>query len=205
MHLTNTKYIIFEQNSPFTRTLVNDPNSTFEDLGEIDTSKSVYHAFGLSDVSASAVAMSSGNNSGLKSFPNTLNPADPQDQATLDQHVEQLLQVLNQPENTRLAISYPTQDSLDISIPENLKSSTIFIPESYSPNWQAKFNNASAKITPAGPNFMRVDFINTNHFGLLSLTHSWPVTWYISIVIISVLPLFYVVLKAFHLLLKSDI
>lgn len=64
--------------------------------------------------------------------------------------------MLYQPENTPVAISYPTPDSLAVLIPTNINSNIIYINESFDNGWKAIFQNKIVPLKPVGPNFIAV-------------------------------------------------
>ncbi len=202
MQITATPYVIFEKNSPFVRSISVD-DSDIKDLGDIELKRNIFHAYKLLNVSQSAIIIDPTQIQKLVKFPESLNPADPLDQTSLDQYVSEWVNMVYDPKNQPVTIQYSAQDTLDISIPKQRLSNTVYIPESYSKNWQGWFNGQKVDITPVGPNFIRVDMHQSGSYGLLILKHNWPTIWYISLATILLLPALYIVLKTTHLVIST--
>ena len=187
--IAGTQYIFFDENSPFTKTLLSSDTTIYRDLGVIKDKSSAYHAFETPWQSRNAVAIADKYTNALAVFPMKLKLDQVQDQIMLDEYVKKFVTTIYQPENMSLQITYPTSDSLAVAIPDKLNAHTIYINESFDKNWKGFINNKPVNILPSGPNFMQVILPPSFSEGTLFLKHSWPLSFYISVFLICLIPL----------------
>jgi len=180
LYVSGTKFIVFEENSPFTRTLIKGNDSEFEDLGQIELKKSLYHGFEYKNGGHNAMVLPDSQKPKIRAFSEDLNIKKTKDIFTLDANVHDLVQTLSDTNNMPVTVSYATPDSLDITIPAKRPGNTVFIAESYSKQWTAWVNGKKTPLEKAGPNFMSITIPRESTYTLISLKHDWPTSWYIS-------------------------
>ncbi len=182
--ITGTKYVFADEYSSLTRTLLS-PKSGYKDLGSIELTSSAFHLFEVPWSIINATIVDPTYIKYFNTFPSSLASATINDQIALDSNTKILVGALYQNANTPLSVSYPTPETLTIQFPANRKSNFIYINESYSKNWKATVDGVPQKITMAGPHFMAVSLtIDQQKSGELLLRHSWPISFYASIVLI---------------------
>ncbi len=187
--ITGTKYAIFDELSPFTTAFKVYANPQYIDLGKIELPHQIYHVFEAPWELRNAVLINSQYQKDMMHFPFNLELSDVNDQIALDDYVKNFDNVLYQSNNVPLSINYPTQDSIEVKIPDKRKSNMVYINESYDASWKAIFDNKVQSIKPAGPNYMLVTLNSLNNGGILILKHYWPLSFYVSIYFILLIPI----------------
>ncbi|MEK7571967.1 MAG: hypothetical protein AAB553_06870 [Patescibacteria group bacterium] len=195
--ITGTRYLIFEKSSPFTYSYKNKTQLGYKDLGEIETSTSLYHGFEVPWETRNSVLVDQKDEKALKHFPFDLKFSSVNDQIALDDYVKRLSGILYKSENIPLSVVYPTPDTLQVSIPANRASNLVYINESHDIGWKAYFDGREQKIRPSGPNFMLVSLDNKEAGGELVLKHSWPVYFHIGVFLILLIPIQIVIARIY--------
>lgn len=188
LKLAGVKYVFFEEGSPFIP-LLKDKNSGYIYKGRIVIASGVYEAFETPWEISNAVLISDVIKNNLTPFPTNMKFNKVTDQIALDEKVKNFNQTLADPVNQTLMATYPTEESVTISIPSNRTSNTIVLNESYDKEWKAYFKGIEQKIQPVGPNFMMITLDNNQKEGTLILNHSWPLYYYFFIFAIPVIPI----------------
>lgn len=187
--ISGVQYAFFDENSPFTSTLLKKDEQIYKDLGEIKTKDSLFHLFEVPwEVKNSALIQKNYQNN-LSHFPFNLELTTVNDEIALDTYVKNFVSTIYKPDNTTLAIAYPSSDSLEVKIPEKRNTDLVYIDESFDSGWKAFFNNKQVEIKPTGPNFMLVILNDLNDKGILILKHNWPISFYVSLYLIFIIPL----------------
>lgn len=199
--ITGTKYLLFEENSPFA--LSYSKKSDYVDLGKIETAKGIYHGFEVPWEIRNAVLINKKDERNMQHFPFNLKFSNINDQIELDAHVDRFVSLLYRPANTPLTVTYPTPDSLQISVPENRSSNLVYVNESHDIGWKAYFAGREQKIASTGPNYMLISLDNLQSGGTLILKHSWPLYFYIGIFFIFLVPLEIVIVTVYKYLRKQ--
>lgn len=187
--LTGVKYIFFDEQSPFTNTLLTSDKQIYNDLGSIREGDALYHAFEVPWQVKNAVAVDSKYKNNFAPFPFHLELTEVNDQIALDEYVKKFVSILYKSENIPLAISYPSNNTLQVKIPQDLNTNIVFINESFDAGWKGTFNNQQVQLEPAGPNFMKVILPVTDTAGDVLLKHDWPLSFYISLYLIFLIPM----------------
>lgn len=186
--VTGTRYAFFDESSPFTAAF-SKPNSGFTQVKRYDSETNIYHLFESKGEVRDAVLVNAIYAKKLAPFPTTLELTDAMDQISLDTHVKKFNEVIYSPGNLNLAVTYPTQESVQIEIPEDRNSRLVYLNESYDTGWKAYFDDKEQSIKPAGPNFMVITLDSLKSGGTLVLKHSWPIYFYILAFLIVLIPL----------------
>lgn len=187
--ITGVKYIFFDNDSPFTRTVLSSEQQIYKDGGEFKVQDATYHFFEVPWEVKNAILINPSHVTALKPFPTSLELSETGDQIKLDDYVKKFLQTLSQSDNQTLHMTYPTQESLAVAIPANRDSHFVYMNESFDSGWKAYFNNQQVKLQAVGPNYMLAQLQNTSAKGILYFQHSWPVSFYISWYCILLIPL----------------
>lgn len=187
--LSGVKYIFFEENSPFTKTILASKPAIYKDLGHITTPDTIYHGFQVPWDVRNAVLINDKDTSQMKTFPLNLELSDANDQLQLDNYAEAYTNIVYKSNNFSVPVTYTSQDSMQVVIPESRKSNLLYINESYDPNWKAYFHNKEVRILPSGPNFMVVNLGNQMESGIIVMKHFWPISFYVSLFLIFIIPL----------------
>jgi len=185
--VTGIKYVFLEEGSPFISVL-KDKTSGYKHVDQIVVPGGLYEVFETPWDVKNSVLLSESSKDSLSEFPNTMKFNQTADQISLDNKVKDLNNVLNDPNNQTLPLSYPTQESLAITLPSNNTNQYVFINESFDKQWKAYVNGTEQEIAPVGPNFMLVKLQNPQSGGTLQLRHSWPTYYYYLIFAIPVIP-----------------
>lgn len=187
--LAGVKYIFFNESSPFTTSILNTNKQIYKDLGMIKSDKKIYHAFQTPWQTLDAVAIDPRYEKDIAAFPQAIQLSEINDQITLDEKVKKLTTVLSKPENIPLRIEYPKNDTLQIVIPRDVHANSIYVNETYDTGWHGYFDKERIALSPAGPNFMQLKIPQMHKEGTIILTHQWPVSFYISLFLICLLPI----------------
>lgn len=185
--ITGTKYLLFEDNSPFA--ISYRKKGEYTDLGKIEASKGIYQGFEVPWEIRNAVLIAKKDEQGMTHFPFNLKFSNINDQIELDSHVEKFVDVLYRPTNIPLTVTYPTSDSLQIAVPKNRSSNLVYVNESHDVGWKAYLNGREQKITPTGPNYMLISIDNLQDGGTLILKHTWPLYFFVGIFLILLVPI----------------
>jgi len=186
--LTGTKYIFIDEVSPFTKAFLEYEEPHYKDLGKIEAHRTLYHLFEYPNPLRNAALIDNKYKNKMVHFPFDLEITDANDQTELDDYVKKFVDVIYQPDNLPLTISYPTQESITVKIPDNRTSDMVYINESYDASWHAYLGQEKASIKPVGPNYMLVTLPSNKKGGLLLLKHTWPVSFYVSVYLIILIP-----------------
>lgn len=181
--ISGTHYIFLDEHSTIARAFMS-PTYGYKDLGRIEMSTTITHLFETPFPVISAALIDSEFTDNLTPFSkNTLTTIE--NQIAFDESIKKFVTMLYDRKNTILPVSYPTQETLEIVIPENRNSNLVYINESYSQGWQANVNGVPHKLFPAGPNFMQLT-LDSKLTGdlVIRLKHTWPIWFYISIFLI---------------------
>ncbi len=200
--ISGTKYVFFEETSPFTQAFIKSKQKRYKDLGTISMKDTTYHVFETKDSVKNAAIIDTKYIKTMEHFPFTIEFANVNDETILDDYVKKFVTTVYKPENSPLAISYPTQTSVQVAIPEKRRSNVIYLNESYDNGWKAYFNNKEQPIFSTGPNFMLVYLDSLDKGGTLILQHNWPLPFYISLYLIFLIP---IEITIFNLLQKTGI
>jgi len=187
--ITGSQYIIFDNESPFAQAFAEYQNPKYKDHGEISVGKYTYHIFEYPEDVRNAVLLNADHKDQLGTFPFDLQLSKVNDQIALDGFVAKFNTLIYQNDNIPLRVSYPTQESLLVDIPPKNNSRNVYINESFDSEWTAIFNGKKAEIRPTGPNFMLVTLPDDKKGGTLTLKHTWPLSFYISVYVIFFIPL----------------
>src|SRR5258708_7757142 len=187
--ISGTQYAVFEENSPLAKTFADADVSTYKNLGKIKSADSYYILFEIPWKAKNAALIDKKYKNQLDNFSFNLQLTQANDQITLDDYVKKFSGIIYKDENLALDISYPTPDSLQVTIPANRRTSIVYIDESYDKEWRAYFHNRLQPIQSSGPNYMLVTLDNLQNGGTLTLKHSWPLSFYISLFFIFLIPL----------------
>lgn len=186
--ISGTKYIFLTQDSPFTKAYVHHAEN-YADLGTVSLPHALYHVFSPPWEVRNGALIDPRYQKDIAHFPFSLQFSNVNDQVTLDDLVRKTVVTISKSENTPLGISYPTQETMQVEIPANRKSALVYINESFDPNWKAYLNHKQQKVEPAGPNYMMVTLADTSEKGTLFLRHTWPLSFYLSLYFIFLIPL----------------
>jgi len=187
--ITGTKYLFLDESSPFTQTFLTNQETAYINRGKIKTSFGLTHVFQTQWEPKDALMIDPRYTSALRHFPFTLDFSKPDGQVALDSNVHAFVTMLDKPENQRLTIHYPAQDRIAVTIPNDAPSNLIYIDESFDKEWKAFYNDTEQLIKPVGPNYMLVTLQEKGTGGQLLLKHSWPVSTYISLYFLIVIPI----------------
>lgn len=188
--LTGVHYVFLDESSPFISVLSN-PQSQYKYIGRVVISSGVYRVFQVPWSVRNAVVINPRIQSSMLAFPTSLQMNNPNDQIALDNYVKTFSDTIYDKSNTPLSVSYPTEETIEITIPKNRNSNLVFINESYDSSWDANFNNTKQQIKPIGPNFMAIK-LNSGDEGVLFLKHRQTPIFYGSIWLILIAALFIV-------------
>lgn len=187
--ISGVKYVFFDEQSPFSATLLSSDKQIYKDLGQVKNGDSVYHAFEVPWEIRSAVAINPNYADKLEKFPPKLELIEINDQIALDRYVKKFVDVIYKPGNQPLAISYPSHDSVQVEVPQSLNTNVVYINESFDAGWKAYFNQQPIQIQPVGPNFTKVTLPKLNEEGTIFLKHDWPKSFYVSVYLIILIPM----------------
>lgn len=187
--ITGVRYVFFDEQSAFTNSLLSSDKQIYKDLGQVRNGDSTYHAFEVPWEIRNAAAIDAKYTDDLKPFPAKLELMDVNDQTKMDNYVKNFVEMLYKPENMTLQVNYPSYDTLQVRVPSTLTSNIVFINESFDAGWKAYFNKQAITIQPSGPNFSKVTLPKVGEQGTIFLKHNWPVSFYISIYLIVLIPL----------------
>ncbi len=187
--ISGVQYALFDENSPFTKTISTQNQTQYKDLGMVHDAGSNYHAFEVLWQPRDAALIDSSLSHGLSHFPFKLELTDVNDQISLDDYVKKFVTVVYDDRNKPLPIAYPKATMLEVAIPSSRQSNLVYIAESFDSNWYAYFNNKPVPLKSVGPNFMLASLPNMSEKGTLLLTHRWPLSFYISVFLIFLIPL----------------
>lgn len=187
--ISGVKYVFFDQQSPFTKTLLASDKQIYKDLGQIQEKDSVFHAFAVPWQPRDAIAINQTYAKFMEPFPFTLQLTEINDQITLDEYVRKFVTMLYAPNNIKLDVSYPTSETIAVTIPKSLQTNIVYLNESYDKGWRGYFNNQAVVLKPIGPNFTEIILPVINQGGNLLLKHNWPPSFYISLYVLSLIPL----------------
>lgn len=187
--VSGVRYVFFDEQSPFATTLLSSDKQIYKDLGQVRNGDSVYHAFEVPWEVRNAVAVDQQYIKKFEPFPQKLELMDVNDQITLDTYIKNFVELIYKPENQPLLVTYPSQTSLQVQIPQSLNTNVIYINESFDAGWKAYFNQQSVQIKPVGPNFTKVTLPKAGDSGILFLQHNWPQSFYISVYLILLIPM----------------
>jgi len=180
---TATQYAFFDELSVLSQTLLEHKEYGYTSVGKVELPLASYRIFRTPWVARNAVLVDDKTVGMLTRFPTNLKETDVRDQIELDEYIKRFSDLLYQEGNTPLAIRYPNQEELEVVIPQNRASDTVYIAESYSPSWKASLSNVTQTITSVGPNYMSVHLsLPRTDGGTLTLVHRWPIQMYIAAV-----------------------
>ncbi len=186
--LAGIQYVFFDEDSSFVQALL-DKKSGYKHLGQVVTPSGIYEAFETPWTARNAVLVSNKYRDDLITFPTNMQFDLVPDQVALDNKVKEFSTMVYDPSNNPLFVTYPTEESLALSIPTKRTSSFVLINESFDQEWQAYFKGEKQSITSVGPNFMLVTLANQNDGGKLILYHTWPLYYYLLLFIVITVPL----------------
>ncbi|HZE87506.1 MAG TPA: hypothetical protein VE090_04870 [Methylomirabilota bacterium] len=186
--ISGVKYIFLDNQSPFTNTLLSSDKQIYNDLGQVKQDDAVYHAFEVPWQVRNAVAINQKYQKDFAPFPTNLELTEVNDQIALDDYVKKFVGILYQPENIPLAIAYPSYDTVLIKVPTELTTKLLYINESYDAGWKGYFHNQRIILQAAGPNFTKIILPTLNQTGEIILKHDWPLSFYISVYLIFLIP-----------------
>lgn len=196
LKLTGSKYILLEEESPFTKVLMVQ-NDKYKDLGAVNLQDNNYHAFSAKWEIRNAILLKTEYKNAIDTFPFDIKSSDINNQIELDNYVQKITKAVYKDDSINLPILYPTQESILIKIPANRSSNIVFLNESYDSGWAASFNGKIQKILPAGPNFMKILLHDQRSGGVLSLQHSWPNSYIVGIILIGLIPVFIITINLY--------
>lgn len=195
--VAGTKYIVFDESSPFTKSYLQ--KEEFKLLGTVELEDSIHRIFQTPWQVKESILIDEKYKNELDHFPFNLEFSDSNDQIELDSYVNKYATMLYKGDNMALPISYPTSESITVDIPSERQSNLIFINESYDTSWKAFFDGKPQEIRSTGPNFMLILLDNKENGGILTLKHTWPLSFYISLYLIILIPIEIVVISTlFH-------
>ncbi|MEN9328721.1 MAG: hypothetical protein RI947_1529 [Candidatus Parcubacteria bacterium] len=186
--ISGTKYVFFDETSPFTSSLLDPYKSSYKDKGKLELPQSIYHIFETPGEVRNSVLLDERYKESFTHFPFDLKFSNVNDQIELDDYVHKFVSVLYKPENKTLSVAYPDQETVQIVVPAKRDSRLVYLNESYDTNWKAYYNNKLQTINPSGPNYMLITLDNLEEGGTLILKHSWPTSFYVSIFLIILIP-----------------
>ncbi len=187
--MSGVEYALFNENSPFTKTISTKDQTLYKDLGSVNDRGGVYHAFEVLWQPRDAVLIDPSLKNNLTHFPFTLELTDVNDQITLDDYVKKFVYLVYNDHNKPLTIAYPKATMLEVGIPSSRTSNLVYLAESFDSNWSAYFNGKLVGLKPVGPNFTLASLPNNAEQGTLIMTHRWPLSFYISVFLIFLIPL----------------
>lgn len=187
--ISGVRYIFFDEGSPFTKTLLSRESQIYKDLGEFSSQGSNFHLFEVPWQIKNAAIIDYQYKKDLAHFPFNLELTVINDQIELDNLVKRFASIIYKDENTPLKITYPSSDSILVNIPANRKSDLVYIDESFDKDWSAYFNNKKVSLESVGPNFTLATLSDNANQGLLYLKHTWPPVFYISLMLILLIPM----------------
>jgi hypothetical protein len=187
--IAGVRYAFFDENSPFTQTLVNPQTNTvgMADLGILRSYDVLYHGFKTTFPLVQAEVVNPKLTEQLFTFPKNPSIADLSDVISVDADVKRFNKILYNKDNTFLPVTYPAQDKITLTIPKNPISNKVYLNESYDPEWHATINNEKVAIEPIGPNYMLLTLPKNTPGGTLNLQHVYP-----AYVIIGTLSIFFI-------------
>lgn len=191
--VTGTEYLFFNETSPFTLTL--SKSEKYNNLGRIDLSNDIFHVFKTAWVPRNSVTIDKSLKDKIDHFPFEVNIDAIDDQIKLDHYINDFSKLIYDKRNMNLSIKYPDMNSIQINIPENRKTGLIYVNESFDTGWKAYFKGRKQKIIPMGPYYMLVQMDNINEDGMLLLQHRWPANFFVSWILIILIP-FFILLNA---------
>lgn len=201
---TGTKYILLDETSPYTNSLLKHPGD-YEDLGVVEVRRALNHLFKGTWETRNAVLIPGYYKNDMQRFPVNLPYSTTNDMSDLDMYVEKFVNTIYKQDLIATNVQYPAPDSLQLFIPpNNNKYKFIYLNESYDNGWKAYLHNTSLKIMPSGPNFMLIGLPPDKAGGTLVMKHSWPLSFYISWYLILIVPCVLLLLRILKkLFLKS--
>lgn len=201
--LSGTKYLFFDEASPLTKSFLHNTQVQYKDLGKINASDFVSHGFAVPWQLHDAVLIAPKYQNNVTHFPFSLELSDVTDQISMDSYVHTFTNTIYASENTAVPITYPAPDRIQIAIPRQRNSNVVYINESFDKDWKAYFHNRQMHLSSVGPNFMVVKLDRLQDFGMLVLKHDWPLSFYISCFLITLIPVEIVVLSGLRLLFQK--
>lgn len=202
--LSGTKYLFFDETSPYMNSLLNYATEPYKNLGQIDTPDALYHGFEVPWQVRNAAIISDKYKSDLRHFPFALDLSNVNDQISLDSYVKKYTNIVYAADNTPLIVTYPGPETLQVAIPKDRKSNTVYIGESFDSGWKAYINNQPVSLASSGPNFIIAKLPNLQESGILVLKHSWPVSFYISVFFIMIIPIEIIILRGISFFFKKE-
>jgi hypothetical protein len=179
---TGTSYVLFDEFSPFTKSLL--LSGVYIDKGTTETRNNKFHMFEVPWKTSQAFVIDPSLDKQIEEFSLHYDITQSEEgQTQLDDYIHTFASVLNDKKTIPLNVVYPTPTKIEISVPFNRPSNTVVLLESYSKGFQAKIDNQVVHINPAGPHFMQL-ILPSSFSGLpvkIVLEHHWPMTFWITV------------------------
>lgn len=186
LYLTATPYIIFDSYVPLNSALTKNLSYTREK--SIITEHVQFDLLKMPNRVTGAWAVDTETDALLSASGDFGDINDVANQSKLDEYVATLADGLSHDTNLKLDVTYPSPQTIAVSIPEPIENGTVFVSESFDDGWQGSINGQPVNLSSGGPGFIRAALPSAVS-GTLTLTHRWQ-TWFYTCVYIVIASIF---------------